>query len=227
MVLSIKALQRIKARRKNLYVNIPLVTDKLALLVIDMQNVFCAQGALLETSEAREIVPNINLIAEICRSLSIPVIFIRHVTMAKGGDIKNQLLFFDQEKHADIIEQLTPGHWGCAIWDDLEVKEKDLILEKCRFSAFLPGSSQLERLLRSLEKDTIIVTGTRTNICCESTVRDAMMLDFKVIVVGDATAALDKIDHQNSLDMMGEIFADVVSAGYLVEELILRRREKN
>lgn len=225
MMLSPKALQQIKKRRKNLYVNFPLDIDKTVLLIIDMQNVFCAPGALIETPEARNIVPNINLIAETCRLLSVPVIFIRHVTMANGADIKRQLSFFDKEKHAHIIEQLTPGNWGSEIFNDLNVSEKDLIIEKCRFSALAPGSSSLERLLRSLQKDTVIVTGTRTNICCESTVRDAMMLDFKVIVVGDGTAALEQEEHQHSLDVMGDVFADVVSTRYLVEELKSGRRK--
>ena len=218
-MLSEQALERIKLRRGNLHVNFPLSVDKTALLVIDMQNAFCAKGALVETPDARDIVPAINLISSKCRSLSIPVIFIRHVTKAQGADIQSQLSFFANEKREGIIHQLTYDHPESALFDTLEVKDEDLIIEKCRFSALIQGSSILERVLRSMNRDTLIVTGTRTNICCESTVRDAMMLDFKVIVVGDAVAALNKTEHQISLDIMGEVFADVVDTEYLLKAL--------
>ena len=94
------------------------------------------------------------------------------------------------------IESLSPGGSGQAIWQELDVKDVDLKLFKNRYSALVPGSSQLERMLRSLDIDTLLICGTKTNICCESTARDAMMMDFKVVMVSDGTAALSDDEHQ-------------------------------
>ena len=67
---------------------------------------------------------------------------------------------------------------------------------KNRYSALIPGSSPLERVLRGMGIDTILVAGTKTNVCCESTARDAMMLDFKVVLVEDCCAALSDDEHR-------------------------------
>ena len=72
-------------------------------------------------------------------------------------------------------------------------------LTKTRYSAFIQGSSNIERLLRDRGIDTLLVTGTATNVCCESSARDAMMLNFKTIMVTDGNAATDDDDHNASL----------------------------
>src|SRR5690348_15381086 len=71
------------------------------------------------------------------------------------------------------------------VWSGLITAPADLTLLKNRYSALIPGSSPLERTLRGMGIDTILIAGTKTNVCCESTARDAMMLDFKVIMIED------------------------------------------
>jgi hypothetical protein len=75
----------------------------------------------------------------------------------------------------------------------------DQTVLKNRYSALIPGSSPLERMLRGMEIDTILVAGTKTNVCCESTARDTMMLDFKVVLVEDCSAALSDDEHRSAL----------------------------
>jgi ureidoacrylate peracid hydrolase len=74
-------------------------------------------------------------------------------------------------------------------------------------------------LLRSLNKDTIMICGTRSNVCCESTSRDAMMLDFKVLFVSDGTSAMSAEEHQATLDTLAQSFADVVTTDELLQDL--------
>src|ERR1700677_3746021 len=93
---------------------------------------------------------------------------------------------------------------------------------KDRYSALIPGSSGLERLLRSLDIDTVLVAGTKTNICCEATARDAMMLDFKVVMVSDCCAALSDDEHRAALENMIQQFGDVMTGDEVLERL--RRR---
>jgi ureidoacrylate peracid hydrolase len=92
----------------------------------------------------------------------------------------------------------------------------DLKVKKSRFSAFVPGSSDLHVILQARNIDTVIVTGTATNVCCESTARDAMMMNYKVIFVSDATATFNDDEHNATLGIMLAMFADVMSTDELV-----------
>src|SRR5205823_6007906 len=92
----------------------------------------------------------------------------------------------------------------------------DLIVEKNRFSAFIQGSSNLAELLRARGIDTILVTGTVTGVCCESTARDAMMLNFKTVMVSDGNAAMTDEDHNASLAAFYLTFGDVMSTDMLI-----------
>ena len=87
----------------------------------------------------------------------------------------------------------------------------DLTVEKKRFSAFIQGSSNLAEVLRERGIDTVLITGTVTGVCCESTARDAMMLNFKTIMITDGNAAMTDEDHNASLAGFYLTFGDVMS----------------
>ena len=91
---------------------------------------------------------------------------------------------------------------------------------KRRFSAFIAGSSDLEARLRAGGYDTVIVTGTVTNICCESTARDAMMLNFRTLMVSDANAANSDAEHNATLVNVYQHFGDVMDTDTLVACLV-------
>ena len=76
--------------------------------------------------------------------------------------------------------RFVPGDFGHAFYPGLDVAEGDLRVRKIRFSALIQGSSDLDAILRARGIDTLIVVGTATNVCCESTARDAMMLNYKI-----------------------------------------------
>jgi len=86
-----------------------------------------------------------------------------------------------------------------------------LRVNKGRFAAFIPGTCDLHGILQSRDIDTLVVTGTLTNCCCESTARDAMQLNYKVIFVSDANATLTDAEHNATLNNMCALFADVMS----------------
>ena len=124
--------------------------------------------------------------------------------------------FFDHFVADDVrrrtIEGLEPGADGQQIWPDLIVEPGDVRMFKNRYSALISGSSSLERLLRSQGLDTLLIAGTKTNVCCESTGRDAMMLDFKTVMLSDCCAALSDEEHQASLETFIQQFGDVMTA---------------
>ena len=101
------------------------------------------------------------------------------------------------------------------MWPGIEIDEADTVLDKHRFSAFTPGTSDLPAMLKADGIDTVIISGTLTNCCCESTARDAMQHNYRVIMAADANAALSDEEHAATLHILGLVFADLRS----VEEL--------
>jgi ureidoacrylate peracid hydrolase len=130
-------------------------------------------------------------------------------------------LFFDHVVAADVrsrtIDSLAPGRQQ--VWPELQTAADDVVLTKNRYSALVAGSSTLERVLRNLGIDTVLIAGTKTNVCCESTARDAMMLDFKVVLVSDCCAALSDEEHRATLETHIQQFGDVATAEEALEWL--------
>ena len=93
------------------------------------------------------------------------------------------------------------------------------ITTKTRFSAFIRGSSDLEDRLRAAGIDTLVMTGIATDVCVESTTRDAHMLNFRTMVASDATATRSDEAHNASLSAMFNHFADIFTSDEIIELL--------
>ena len=202
--------------REHIYEN--LDPARTALVVVDMQNAFMLPGvAHALCPMAEKIVPNINRLAQAVRETGGTVVWIK--TTFKEDALQSWSTYFEMvspQHGAKRVEALTAGNKGHQLWDTLEVRAQDLIVEKNRFSAFIQGSSDLAEILRARGLDTILVTGTVTNVCCESTARDAMMLNFKTIMVSDGNAAVTDADHNASLCAFYLTFGDVMSTDMLI-----------
>jgi nicotinamidase-related amidase len=97
------------------------------------------------------------------------------------------------------------------LWHEFEVHPHDLLVEKTAASAFFPGRCPLPGLLQSRDINTVLITGTVTNVCCESSARDASTLGLRVIMVADANAARRDQDHNATLHTIYRTFGDVRS----------------
>lgn len=201
------------ARRGRLHWFDRLDPAKTALVSVDMQSTFCAPGGPAEVPASRGIVANINRLTAGLRLLAAPVIWVLHANTHHRGT-SDWELFFDNVVSADVrmrtIESLAPGRQQ--VWTGLDTSPEDVVVIKNRYSALIPGSSTLERVLRNLGIDTILIAGTKTNVCCESTARDAMMLDFNVVMLSDCTAALSDEEHLATLENIIQQFGDVLTA---------------
>lgn len=113
-------------------------------------------------------------------------------------------------------QAFTPGDFGHAIYPELDVAEGDLRVRKTRFSALIQGSSDLDAMLRARGVDTLIVVGTATNVCCESTARDAMMLNYRVFFVSHANACRTDAEHNATLASLMVMFADIRATGEMI-----------
>jgi ureidoacrylate peracid hydrolase len=213
---------RMTARRGRAHAFPTLTPARTALVVIDMQNAFLAPGAVGEVPLARAIVANVNRLAAATRAAGGTVAWVQtHVDPhAPGGGWP---VFFGEIFGPDVSQRyvaaLTAGTEGHALWHALRPAPGDVFAAKTRFSAFLPGACDLAETLAARGVDTVIIVGTLTNVCCESSARDAMMRGLRVIMAGDANATRSDAEHLASLVAIYQVFGDVRSTAELVELL--------
>ena len=100
------------------------------------------------------------------------------------------------------------------------LEKEDIYVKKTRFSAFIDGSSDINQQLRSHEIDNVLISGVATNVCCEATARDAMMLNYNTTMISDALAAMTPEAHENSLRSIYGLFTDVQTVAEVIEKLI-------
>jgi len=189
--------------------------DCSVLMVIDMQNDFVLDGAVMQVPEAKNQIPKIqNLIAK-CRSFGIPIIYTIHE--CDNIYCPLEVATFPQLKN----NGMRKGSSGFEVVDDLAPEPNDIVLRKRRFSAFY--QTDLEIILRNIrgsagDVDTVIICGTVTNICCESTARDAFFRDYKVVFGSDVCSAVTLENHKASLLNM-EVFSRVMDCQTIMDKL--------
>jgi len=203
---------RIIARRGPFEIIDSLDPARTALRVVDMQKAFVDEGAPIEVPLARGIVPNINRLVRAARRVGVPVVWIKMTAWEKDG-ITSWPTFYThfvspefKRVHLAALAEGAPLHEIAA---GLDVQDRDLRVLKDRFSAFIQGASDIDAVLRGRGIDTIIIAGTLTNRCCESSARDAMMLGYTVLFVEDANATTTDEEHVAALVNVATAFGDV------------------
>jgi ureidoacrylate peracid hydrolase len=205
--------ERVVQRRGRRHVFDALEPARTALLVVDLQKGFMVEGVgHAYVPGAVDIVPNVNRLAAAVRGAGGKVYWIKNTHDAEcltGWSVMHNEMT-TPDRQAARVASMSRGTVGHELHDDLDVRADDPVVEKTRFSALIPGSSDLDARLRAAGIDTVIVVGTVTNVCCESTARDAMMLNYKVVMVSDANAAQTDEEHNASLISVYLTFGDVM-----------------
>lgn len=213
---------RIRRRQGRLIVHDGMPARRTALLVVDMQNYFLAPGAPAEVPPARTIVPNINRLAAALRRAGALVVWIRTVFTAEARDSLahfHEVLMLPEFAHRRSIA-LAPEAEGAALWRELDPAGDDLVALKTRYGAFSPGASDLAAQLTARDIEAVLVAGTMTNICCDTTARGAMMLNFRTTMVSDANASLTDEEHAAALTHFHLQFGDVTTTDELVQRYV-------
>src|SRR4051812_13946924 len=209
---------RVVARRGREHIFDDLVPAKTALIVVDMQNGFMLPDVgHAPCPMAHEIVPNINRLAQAVRDTGGTVIWIQ--TAYTDETLTSWSTSYEMVGPKGAARRkfsLSRENKGYEIFPDLKIEKGDLIVEKNRYSAFIQGSSNIEEVLKSRGLDTILITGTVTNVCCESTARDAMMRNFKTVMITDGNAANTDEDHNAALNNFYLTFGDIMSTDFAV-----------
>jgi ureidoacrylate peracid hydrolase len=123
------------------------------------------------------------------------------------------------ERAEGRLASLAEDAEGFKLYPFLQVDSGDLRVKKIAYSALIQGSSDLDSQLRRRGIESLLVAGTTTNVCCESTARDAMMLDYRVIMLSDATAARTLEEHVAALNSLASFFADVMTVDEALQRI--------
>lgn len=210
--------QRARLQRGRDHIFETLDMSKTAHVIVDLQVGFMAEGASVEVPVARDIVGNVNAISKAVREAGGTNVFLRFTYDPEEPQAwTSWYKFYSTAKQTDTMAgAFTRGADEWQLWPGLNVAPEDLVVDKTRFSGFIPGTSELDNVLKARGIDTLIITGTVTNCCCESTARDAMQMGYGILFVADGNAALTDAEHNGTLGSMTAIFADVVDTPHLL-----------
>jgi ureidoacrylate peracid hydrolase len=192
-----------------------------ALVVIDLQHAFMDEAVgFAVVPAARDIVPAVNRLAAAVRATGGGVFWVKMTHDERClTDWSVAFELATPERREKRIAALTEGNLGHDLWPELEVRPEDEIIKKYRYSAFMPGTSELPDRLRARGFDTVLITGTVTNVCCESSARDANMTNFRTVMVSDGNAANSQEEHDASLAAFYNVFGDVMDTDMVIASL--------
>jgi len=200
----------------------PIVPEKAALIVIDMQNAFCLPGHRTYLPEAISLIPNINRLARAMREAGGKVVWVQQTYRNDDPRFavpawRSQLFPRFQELQETLLDRDTPGY---ALHAELDSRPEDLRIEKTRWGALMPNSSELHETLQAASIDTVIVAGVASDACVETTVREAVMLDYKTVFVTDATATDSEETHNAAILTLNHIFlVDLAETQLILQQL--------
>ena len=188
----------------------PLDPSRTALLNVDLQRCF-VEDSPLAAPDGPALVERINGLIRTCRETGVLVVHTRG-WMARDGSNHGVMA---QLVPPFIVELYTEGAPSAELHDALDVAPNDLIVNKTRYGAF--HGTDLAEQLRRRGVDTVIVSGIATNICCETTAREASQLDFRVVFLSDGTATKEMNGvraedlQRATLASVGQVFAQITT----------------
>ena len=168
--------------------------SKTALLILDMQKFFTDEGSHAYVPSSKAIIPVISTIVEIFEG---PIFLTRHV---QSEDDENLMIHWWRDRIEGNPSELHPSI----------AKIEGEVVFKDRYSAFF--GTDLERTLKELGIDSLIITGVLTDLCCETTTREAFMRGFKVYFIADGTATATEKRHTAALRSISWGFGEVISS---------------
>ena len=187
-----------------------LLPGRTALVVIDMQLAFIGEGEVFGNAHARDIIGPVNALARAARGAGCPVIWTRQ-TVSDEPPLAMPTWQYDlSDPHvARAVAALRAGTGAHDLHPAMEVGADDLVLDKYRYGALMCPARALPAALERLGVEMLVLAGTLTNVCVESTARDANMAGWRVIVASDACATVTDAEHNAALLNLRLNFADV------------------
>ncbi len=196
-----KIVRKVVARRGRLHAFESVEATRTALVVIDLDT-----ATVGSNDDCRRVVPVVTQLADAVRQAGGVVAWV----LSRMTDMpKHFAAILGVELATKYFNDGRPNGLGTKLWHELQQHEQDVVAFKSGASAFFPGKCQLTKMLEPRGIDTLLIAGAVTNICCESSARDAVELGYKVIMVSDALSGQAHGLHEASLATFYRIFGDV------------------
>lgn len=211
---------RVIARQGTLHPYPRFDARRTAFVVVDLQNYYTHPGFMGECASARATFGKVNALASALREAGGTVIWVQ--TCSDGADSfwsHHHAYMLTPERSARRLVELGRSHPGFQLAPGLDTRPEDPRVVKRCYSALVPGSSSLDEVLKERGIETVLIGGTVTNVCCESTARDAMMMNYATVMVEDALSAVTPEEHEHSLHNWMLFFGDVLTTNEVGERL--------
>jgi ureidoacrylate peracid hydrolase len=196
-----------------------------ALIVVDIQNDFCAEGGMMD-NEGRDLsavqamadrLPR--LIAE-ARRVGALVVFVRNVYSSEGNKYLSDVWLEQASRRRGESYWKRPvcalGSWEGDFYGDVRPQPGDVVVTKHRFSAF--HNTDLELVLRTNGIRTMVMSGVASNVCVETTAREGFVRDFYIAFLEDGSATYDDDQHAAALRTIDSYFGQVVTVDDVLRE---------
>ncbi|WP_198164420.1 cysteine hydrolase family protein [Rhodoplanes sp. Z2-YC6860] len=199
------------------------LTDKVrpqhcALLIVDMQNDFCAEGGAMhregrDVTLVQKMVPRLAQFITAARAAKVPLVWIKNVYNTGPNWYLSESWLEQAERRRNgaylTIPVCEPNAWNGDFYE-VRPEPDEVIVTKHRYGAF--ESTDLDLVLRSRGICTVIMTGVATNVCVETTARQAFLRDYYVVFSSDCTATFNQAAHDMTLQNIDAFFGQVASA---------------
>lgn len=199
-----------------------IVPSHTALLVVDMQNDFCADAGFVcqggrDVSAVQEMAKHLPELISAARESGALVVFVRSVYSTQQNSFLSDVWLEQAARKQGGGYTLVPvcaeGSWGGSYYGDVRPSPGDVVIVKHRYNAF--AGTDLELILRTHGVRTVVITGVSTNVCVETTARDSFMRDFYTVVVSDGTAAYFQQEHDSTLKNIDRFFGEIATIAEL------------
>jgi ureidoacrylate peracid hydrolase len=194
-----------------------------ALLIIDMQNDFCAPGGMVskdgrDISTAHEVGERLPGFIEEARRANVLIVFIRSVYTSDGNAYLSDAWLEQAARRRaggyTRIPVCCDGEWNGDFYGDVRPQKNEIVVTKHRYSSF--HATDLDLILRSNAIRSVILTGIVTNVCVETAAREAFVRDYYVVAVDDGCAAYVAADHQQTMSNIDRFFGQVATTNQII-----------
>ncbi|HEY2990763.1 MAG TPA: isochorismatase family cysteine hydrolase [Candidatus Binatia bacterium] len=196
-----------------------------ALIVVDVQNDFASpKGSAAQRGEdvsaSVAMVPRLVRLIDEARRAGLTVVYVK-TTHSEWTDTPSWIYRKSQQKELNTCRE---GTWGAEFYDGIAPRSDERIVIKHRYSAFI--NTDMNTVLKAKGIESVLVTGIATNVCVETTARDAYMFDYYVTMVSDCSAAYEPKLHESTLENMRRHFGLVANSDEIIQTWQLLTQKK-
>jgi ureidoacrylate peracid hydrolase len=217
------AVQKMSHREPLVGVAQKATPGRAALVVVDMQNDFCAPGGMMDSegldlSFVQEAAGRVTDLLAAARAAGVLVVFVRNVYNTESNSYLSDVWLEQAARRRGDSYTLravcAADSWEGDFYGDIRPEPGEPVVTKHRFSAF--HNTDLDTVLRANDIRTMVMTGVAANVCVETTAREGFCRDYYILFVDDASAAYHPDDHAATLRNINNFFGEVVTSAELI-----------